>query len=367
MKKASDYHNASGVPVFCVLTDGLEWRLYPRESVSSPDERQFVKLCLSDDLIEQFEKDLNKFLSYSAVILEKSARHDIQYRLDERNIRSKLPQLLDKMFEDRDEALVNLVEKKFNTRYNLRASKEQIATVLFEVLFDKKSDVPQSDSGGVDAGEERAVPKAASRVEGATGSGGVGVGKEVAARAGSGPPVESASSRSERSDSDSQVTPDVPKKKRNPPIKIRSATVLDVRVPEEVKDWNKLLVFVAGQMQERHPDDFFNTLSRWAKGKKINWVSRNDGKLYDKLYDQVGMSGVYIYKNFLVRNCIIHLREILRIFGYEPANALKTDPDHREIVEDEDVEDEDKVSRSGSGAVGVGKQMAAQAGPRVPL
>lgn len=77
---------------FCILTDGLEWRLYlPREK-GRLEERLFAALQLKKDPIEQSENDLNRFLSREAV-LSGAAERDAGQELNQLHIDRELPSI----------------------------------------------------------------------------------------------------------------------------------------------------------------------------------------------------------------------------------------------------------------------------------
>lgn len=114
---------------FCVLTDGLEWRLYlPREG-GRPEEREFAVLRLKDNPIEQSENDLKRFLSREAV-LRGDAERDAVRQLKQLQIDRELPDIWRKMLAEPDRELVTWVRNRISEIHSLNPSEDQVAKII---------------------------------------------------------------------------------------------------------------------------------------------------------------------------------------------------------------------------------------------
>ena len=114
---------------FCILTDGLEWRFYlPREE-GRPEEREFAVIRLKDNLIEQSENDLRRFLSREA-ILSGAAEHDAVRKLNELQIDRELPNIWREMLSEPDQELVTWVERRVFEKHGFSPSADQVAKVI---------------------------------------------------------------------------------------------------------------------------------------------------------------------------------------------------------------------------------------------
>ena len=123
-------YDASNVSdTICVLSDGLEWRLYlPREK-GSPEERQFARLLLREDSIDKLEEDFQRFLSRE-VVRNGDAKHFAVMRLKELRIDRELPDIWRRMLSEPDKELVAWVEKRISDKHDLSPSAEQVAKII---------------------------------------------------------------------------------------------------------------------------------------------------------------------------------------------------------------------------------------------
>lgn len=147
-----------GVTV-CALTDGLEWRLYLPREAGPPDKRQFARLRLQDDPIEQSADDLEAFLSRDAVRsgkAEREASKVLKRRREESDIDQKLPEIWRKMLAKPDEELVDLVRSKVYAELRLSPSTEQVAAVL-SVTPSRPAQASDADKAGVKARKQRKI------------------------------------------------------------------------------------------------------------------------------------------------------------------------------------------------------------------
>lgn len=252
-----------GVTV-CVLTDGLEWRLYLPREAGKPEARQFARLRLQEDPIEQSADDLEAFLSRDAVRsgkAERDAAKVLKRLQEESDIARRLPEIWRKMLTKPDVDLVELVRTKVYAELRLSPSEEQVVAVL--------------------SGQEVTPSRPTSSVE-ASQPGPSGVKDSM---------------------------------QRAKPRKIQSVTVLGVH--KELRTWYELVAFVAEQMQIRHPQDFPNRIYRLS-GRKLSYVSRNAQELRSPV--EIGMSGIYVETHLDANGCIRRSCRILELFGYSASD-----------------------------------------------
>ena len=114
---------------FCVLTDGLEWRFYLPRGEGRPEEREFAVLSLKDNLVEQSENDLKRFLSREA-ILSGAAERDAIRKLNELQIDRELPGIWREMLSEPDRELVAWVGKRISEKHDFIPSADQVAKVI---------------------------------------------------------------------------------------------------------------------------------------------------------------------------------------------------------------------------------------------
>lgn len=251
-----------GVTV-CVLTDGLEWRLYLPREAGKPEARQFARLRLQEDPIEQSADDLEAFLSRDAVRggkAERDAAKVLKRLQEESDIARRLPEIWRKMLTKPDVDLVELVRTKVYAELRLSPSEEQVAAAL--------------------SGQEVTPSRPASSVEASQpGPSGADIRKQRMLR------------------------------------RIQSATVLGVH--KELRTWYGLVVFVTEQMLIRHPHDFM-TKAYQLRGHKHNYVSKNAQELRSPV--EIGMSGIYVDTHLSTKNCIQRSHQILEVFGYSASD-----------------------------------------------
>lgn len=251
-----------GVTV-CALTDGLEWRLYLPREAGPPDKRRFALLHLRGDPVEQSADDLEAFLSRDAVRsgkAERDAAKALKRLQEESDIARRLPEIWSKMLTKPDVDLVELVRTKVYAELRLSPSEEQVAAVL--------------------SGQEVTPSRPTSSVEASQpGPSGVRDSKQRARR------------------------------------KIQSATVFNVH--KELRMWKELLVFVAEQIQVRHPQDFFAKASQ-LRGRRHIYVSRDTRDMKEPR--EIGVSGIFIETHLSASNIINRSHQLLELFGYSASD-----------------------------------------------
>lgn len=117
----------------CVLTTGLEWWLFlPREK-NEPMERRFAVLDLLNDSVERLAEDLRAFLHKDKLVsgeAEKKAKQVLIANREAAKLRREIPAIWNRMLEQPDEELVELIGSRVYEKLNLRPDKGQIVAVL---------------------------------------------------------------------------------------------------------------------------------------------------------------------------------------------------------------------------------------------
>ena len=122
----------------CALTTGLEWWLYlPREK-GQPEERKFAVLNIIDDPVDGLAQDFEAFLSNHALEASDAGVSDAVSQAErvlkaqrERTLLSeKIPSIWQRMIEEADEELLDVISRRVYSEVNLRPDKEQVVAVL---------------------------------------------------------------------------------------------------------------------------------------------------------------------------------------------------------------------------------------------
>lgn len=117
----------------CVLTTGLVWWLYlPREK-GPPEERRFAILNVIDDPLEDLADDLEAFLGNQALETGDAVPHAnrvLQAQREKALLNEKIPSIWQRMIEEADEELVEVVSRRVYNEVNLRPDKEQVIAAL---------------------------------------------------------------------------------------------------------------------------------------------------------------------------------------------------------------------------------------------
>ncbi len=263
-----------GVTV-CVLTDGLEWRLYLPREAGPPVDRLFARLRLQEDPIEQITDDLETFLSRSAVMsgkAEQDAAKVLKRLREESDIARSLPEIWHKMLTEPDKELIDRVRSRVYAELRFSPSANQIAEFLAATI------VPSQSAPSV----KSAFPSL----------------------------------------SNEKVRRETRKRRR-----ILGATVLGVY--RELRSGKGMWIFVVEQVQARHPQDFLGKAAH-LRGSKREFVSgdyRNKNRP-----EEVGDTGVFVETDFTIDEFEDLSRRLLKLFGYsdsdlqiheDPASSIK--------------------------------------------
>ncbi len=124
------FNDSAGI---CVLTTGFLWWFYLPRADGTPSERRFAVLDIKEDPIEQLADDFETYLSRSA-LLDRSAHSRAQQALEAGRkaelLLTEIPQVWNKMLQEPDHDLIQLIEQRVFRAVRLRPSPEQIAAVL---------------------------------------------------------------------------------------------------------------------------------------------------------------------------------------------------------------------------------------------
>ncbi len=141
------YAFAEGVDI-CVLTNGMEWRLYlPMQRGARFEERRFATLLTRQDPLEQLRSDLEAFLSKTNLV-DGTARQ----LAEERWTRSRRDAVLKKaiseawrrMLTEPDEDLLDLVSQRVHKQTGLQPTREEIKNTIgpFRMPHDPQPPTP---------------------------------------------------------------------------------------------------------------------------------------------------------------------------------------------------------------------------------
>lgn len=256
----------------CVLTNGLEWRLYlPRED-GLPADRKFAHLWLREDPIEQIAGDLEKFLSRSAVMSGeakqnavkalKQRREESERLRRERDIARRLPDIWRKMLTEPDKGLVVRIQSRVHAELEFSPSVDQIAEFLAATI------APNS-----------------------TGS---------------------------NTKTDKPTRPNV---KRTGKPRVGQRIMIGATLFGTYRSLGKaieLLDFVTVQLYERHGQDLLDKVARISVGAVQ--ISSDPGDM--NRCRETGVPGIFIYSNLGVERIKARSYEWLALFGY-PGSDLQ--------------------------------------------
>ena len=117
----------------CVLTDGLHWWLYcPLES-GPHEERRFAVLNLVTDPVDQICDDLNTFLGRESLVSGQAVRQAKQVRRALREaarLEKEMPAIWQRMLDEPDDELVELLGQRVYDELSLRPGREQIVAAM---------------------------------------------------------------------------------------------------------------------------------------------------------------------------------------------------------------------------------------------
>jgi len=126
------YAFRQGTPIIA-LTDGRRWRLYLTTGQGSFEDRCFSVVDLVEGDPEQGASALRRYLSREEVLdgqAKKHAEADLESRWHERRAEEALPSVWDRLAEDREGPLVELVRSRVRDECGIAPSAESVVRFL---------------------------------------------------------------------------------------------------------------------------------------------------------------------------------------------------------------------------------------------
>ena len=131
-KQLFEYAFHKGVP-FAIVTDGKEWHFYLPAEVGNYDERRVYKLDLIERDTQESAYRLERYLSFDEVAngnaLE-NAREDYKNVSKERQAKANIPIAWEKLIEEKDEMLTEVVSEKAESICGFKPTQKQIIAYL---------------------------------------------------------------------------------------------------------------------------------------------------------------------------------------------------------------------------------------------
>ncbi len=156
-KQLFEYAFHVGVPM-AVLTDGQEWHFYLPGEPGMYHERRVYKLDLLERDLNECEDRLMRYLSYQNVRTGdsiKAARRDHQNIAKERQIERNLPIAWEKLIEEKEELLVELIADKVESLCGYKPDEETVHGFLGKV----GTQVPKPVHQGIQKKSDRTKPR----------------------------------------------------------------------------------------------------------------------------------------------------------------------------------------------------------------
>ena len=140
-KQLFEYAFHKGVP-FAIVTDGKEWHFYLPAEVGNYDERRVYKLDLIERDTQESAYRLERYLSFDEVAngnaLE-NAREDYKNVSKERQAKANIPIAWEKLIEEKDEMLTEVVSEKVESICGFKPTQKQIIAYLNSLQFSVES------------------------------------------------------------------------------------------------------------------------------------------------------------------------------------------------------------------------------------
>jgi hypothetical protein len=134
-KQLFEYAFYVGVPM-AILTDGQEWQFFLPAEQGHYQERRVYKLDLQERNVDEIVDYLSRYLAYDAVCSGKAienARKDYKNVSRERQIRTTLPSAWEKIIEEQDEILIELLADKVESLCGYRPDVDTVSTFLDKI------------------------------------------------------------------------------------------------------------------------------------------------------------------------------------------------------------------------------------------
>ena len=137
-----------GVPI-AILTDGQKWRFFYPIGQGSYRERLVHEIDFTEDDSENSAERLSIYLNYKSIRTGeaiKAIEEDYRYASRQRQVATRLPEAWNKLVEEADEFLVDVVAEKVESLCGYRPTNEQVLNFLKNLENKTKSNtiIPSS-------------------------------------------------------------------------------------------------------------------------------------------------------------------------------------------------------------------------------
>lgn len=131
-KQLFEYAFHAGIP-FAIVTDGKEWHFYLPAEIGSYEERRLYKLDMIEREVQESAFRFLRYLDFKNVSSGDSldnARKDYKNISKQRQTKANIPIAWDKLLEEKDELLIDIISEKVESLCGYRASGDQIIQFL---------------------------------------------------------------------------------------------------------------------------------------------------------------------------------------------------------------------------------------------
>lgn len=138
-KQLFEYAFHQGVPM-AILTDGSEWQFFLPAEQGNYDDRRVYKLDLLEREIEEIVSRFNRYLNYKEIcngIAVENARKDYKNVAKKREIQRTLPEAMQKLINEGDELLVDLLSEKVETLCGYSPEQDDVIHYIKKNVFVK--------------------------------------------------------------------------------------------------------------------------------------------------------------------------------------------------------------------------------------
>jgi len=125
-----------GVPM-AVLTDGQEWHFYLPGELGSYEERRVYKLDILERDVDESERRLTRYLDFNSLCSGSAidaAKQDYRDVTRNREIEAALPNAIEKLIEEQDDILLDLVANKVESLCGYKPHPDKVASFLAESI-----------------------------------------------------------------------------------------------------------------------------------------------------------------------------------------------------------------------------------------
>ena len=138
----------AGMPI-AVLTDGQKWQFFYPIGQGNYEERRVYTLDIIETDNEEIVRRLNRYLSYESVYTGEAAKDiadDYQNASNQRLIEEKLPEAWNKLVDEKDDILLDLVAKKVESLCGYKPTGDQVWDFLKSLKREKSPEVDLGDT-----------------------------------------------------------------------------------------------------------------------------------------------------------------------------------------------------------------------------